>query len=1622
MPSNINKNKLDQDEISVISRLVGRSEVGEISSAKDLLVEVSGKILSGATSFIKWIVKGENRKKLSFSEGETEIELGKEKKNVKIIGFAEARDAEISGSTHDEISYRSYYKNALEDYDTILDNFEAEKDLDFEERTIGERALAEKIDLAFGTGQKRTALELCLDFSQEYPDSLIKPDDCDSLSKLSSLELSTNSVSINGQTFSIYLERVREPDFNEYGATIIATTPEGETEAISLTKNGVHAFDDEGKEFIQLLELEEDRALIKANVPLTGVIESVRGVSIGKNVALKEGFREGVGEYVFTLEKINLERVAVVSIKPNINYARTEADFNFKIGIEKRGIQLSPEKTRERIDSLNETLEKWRGYSDNLGSVVKGLKTACLGTGAILTVKNFFANLGGKGIARQKIMRNEGGWVDICQDMIPEKYDSLDACFLNNSGQINIAVDAYADAIGDLNEEIDDLEKGITKGNFLSESVVDTDKLMERYLDEDYKSELKSSLEGEISEVNFEGGLVGVSEIIDAMNSENVLLSQARDLQLNSRLLNSENEIVRGLARSQLEKDLGNIWANSREEKERIDFATKHNAGKASSVISTEELKKIAITEVKTFGEVKNQYSGNVNIDDGTYVYFLKDKAKGVKEYLLVLDNDHAITQTYLITGAGSLILAGEVIGEDSEDANPLKLELTKYDRTTYENKFVDEEIRYYETEPYQGLPAVVPFDLENGWYAAIKSTLPIGGAIRAYDDSGRVSSFYLCNVGRDGREEFYSGIGDDICEMINLGTGQPYNQFPGLEEGDASRLVNRAISAIEEASKRYRDGVSQVNIYGQTIKVGSPATNIPDIQCQDFMSPVDCNILFNVCDPVVCPSSRCDFDGTYPVKDVIQSGIIGSIALCLPNFPEVKVPICLSGVHAGIEGYLSVMDSYQQCLQTSLDTGETVGICDEIRSIHLCEFFWRQSLPLAKVAVPRILGSVMGQNVRGGGEYLGVVDAWQTAEESVDYYTQYYAANSYKAFKARYAEGVGGEVCKNYVSWTSPQGGNLLDALTNPDSPPQYHGWFDEIPFTTATNPPISQYKVFYHIYAGKDSRAYYQVYLRDPSGGSFYQDTAFRRMVATGFIGAGEYATETRDLTAPSGYKEMCIVVNGQEECGFKVASTSFAVNYVRDQYAAQQASRTDITSETECISGTPSLYSLLNPNLQAGVEDVINPAIYNQGIIRICATDNPGKGTDGLADDPEKARWREVGYCGDVDLKCWLDAESVENAVRSTSIEEEILDEVTDPYIEQLKKERGILDFKAFLKEIEDKEGVEKIDLITENYERAFYNSEKAYLFFLRGGAYKELALQAYQAFIDKQAKEPSEELTWTEGEPERSCTDCGEGWFNRCGKEECGFIGEEIGVDCIFVEPNKCLEPGGAETIGWTEGEPESETPETCDSLESCRKLLGRKIMNLALQQKLEHEISDAEVKQDTGSESFECLVLQVAYQESTIQHCADHQQDGNPLYCDGDPNEIVIGDYVNYTDKEIPPIYEFLGITITDREEVPGSAGIMQIHLPTHGDTLIQRNIDISDFRENVNYGIELLRTRHARSLKEYACKSTSYSGWQRALREYNGWNTDCSKGDVDYVDRIIGRKDEIAALFPKECG
>ncbi len=511
------------------------------------------------------------------------------------------------------------------------------------------------------------------------------------------------------------------------------------------------------------------------------------------------------------------------------------------------------------------------------------------------------------------------------------------------------------------------------------------------------------------------------------------------------------------------------------------------------------------------------------------------------------------------------------------------------------------------------------------------------------YRTSGDVKEFWIQNIGNDKIRD----ISGDEKIFINYATDykkRGINQWD-LTEGQFDRLVEDGLQVIKISNRN--SGQRKFGLFGHNVIVDLSG-EFDEKRCQDFMNPADCKLLFNICDPVICPSSRCDLGGKYRVDNVIQSGIIGSIALCLPNAGEVAIPVCVSGIHAGLDAYLSILKSYRGCLEENLETGRTVGICDEVHSIYLCEFFWRQAAPFLDTLLISMLESAQGQGMKGGGEYLTVQDAWKNAEDSIDFLKKDYAVNSYNAFQVRSTQDVGTEFCKMFVSAKVPNKG-IFDNLIEPDSPVQFHAWFDEIPYSEATVPATSQYKVFYHIWAGRDIGANYQIYLRSPDKSSYIsvQETI---VVDTNFIPKAGYVSETRDFTAPAGYKELCIRINGKDECGFKRVSTSFALDYASDKFYEDQLKQ-EIQTKDECVTGSPSAYALVSPNIQEGAQNVLTPDLDKKGITRICAKENPGRQT-------EQTRWKDVGFCDDESLRCWVDTYDVKDVITNKGISDEII----------------------------------------------------------------------------------------------------------------------------------------------------------------------------------------------------------------------------------------------------------------------------------------------------------------------------------------------------------------------------
>ncbi|MFH1823453.1 MAG: M23 family metallopeptidase [archaeon] len=699
----------------------------------------------------------------------------------------------------------------------------------------------------------------------------------------------------------------------------------------------------------------------------------------------------------------------------------------------------------------------------------------------------------------------------------------------------------------------------------------------------------------------------------------------------------------------------------------------------------------LEVAKILNHGELLKYFSG-INKTFLESNYLLKNFAflatTSVK-YLLILDKSGAGDSSYQIIGAfvvtkedNKISLVGKLI-EDTPTAKTLTEEIIgklKIDRvkeidplSCQKNNIKDPEVKFWETGPYQGMVALMPLDRNAGWYLATQGYSGLENAMVAWKENGDINAFWICNVGPDGKTnfDFQDGpYGDDAacCRYIVLPAENQDILIPTKDKQGSDAIINRAKKCSRDAKTKYERGERTIRTDCGDYKLGKPPAATPTMQCEDFMSPTDCNIMFNICDPVICPSSRCDFGGRYPVDNVVGTGIIGSLLLCQPNFDQghgVLVPVCLTGLHAGVDNLINAgLKPFRDCLQEQLDTGKTVGICDEIFSIYMCEFLWRELTPIVRFGLPKIASSIFNS---GGGEYALFQESWQISLDSIKYFTDYYAKDSFEAFKIKSSAQAGTEICKNFVSIVYPNQADFLEDLSEPESPPFFWAKIQENELEGPS--PESHYKISYQLYAGRDRGAYYSIYLKNPPVAGYYQ-TAPQFVIPNGFgyIPAGEYVAKTPDFTASAGYKEICIRLNEKEYCGFGQVTSSFAIEEWQNLYLESQL--TDpVTSAEECIGGTPSLIPTPTLNLQGMVQTGLHPEIYKRGVVRVCSGQNPG-----LAENSN--RWKQIGVCGNSGIGCYLDLNSVNESISDLGIVEDVIDYAEESNLERVINAQGFL----------------------------------------------------------------------------------------------------------------------------------------------------------------------------------------------------------------------------------------------------------------------------------------------------------------------------------------------------------
>jgi len=1220
--------------------ILGSGKEIESKTFTDVLESINALKKSGSDFSEGALLGSDIAKKVpGYTQG-TNLFVLVEDETLEGVGFSVGEIEEGDGSHSNEDQINEYYVNYETEIQELLDSFPQERsdpNLESSQR-FGESALLQKIVLlkdigdVVGQEEREQAMQ---EFLDSYPDSEFAPyirEQFD-LSQSYYLGNAQTSVRVNNEYYSITVERFDAPSLEEKSVELIIG---GVSKPSVIIDEKIWYGTEERSSYLLVKDIQPGRVSFSfyEYSPSTSKFSNPRSISLNLDKP-----REDLGGKTVLVSDINVKNVAKISIIPEVRNTKSEAEFTFRVGIEDRAIKISPEKANEMIEDLDGRIDDLDGITEDLGELIEGWKGVCLATSGYLNLKNLAFGSTGESLARVEVMKY---YRAECDKNHEEK--SRTECYndLEDSG-IKVDVAAYTRAIKEVNKNISGYEdeQTDTKDGIKSwqEDIVNEEVTLTLYggnLDDEgnpiYDDEKKFEVAGLNSWQEIREYLVWKE--IEKDPEATAGFKEYMKQTMSRTLAPSKESADRESARKALDQNLVDEYGTNAPGS--ISFADESSQRKL--FWSGKKAKDFGNLFTDKNVESETPVQIGVGFAGKAYYVVLKQKTS---------DSTVRNVETVYEKNSGSL----KKVEVSTESASGLS-EDAKFANGLYGTLFVsggtcahgydNPEVHYYEIGANKGMPAIVPFDLEKGWY--VKVSQSAGGILsseqKGFDASGAVNFFYICNVGPDGVET--NTAGDDICQSFNVNTLDSQDSFGlcSLGSSDVRSLVSDAQRAIQQAQSQY--GGKSITINGKIISTGTPFTGENEqFECQDFMSPSECKLMFNACDPVICPSSRCDFGGKYPVSNVVASGIVGSTLLCLPNFDEgVIAPVCLTGIHAGLDSYSQILKSERECLQEGIETGAHTGICDEITAVYECEFFWRQAQPMLDTLVPIALEGIFTGNWRasggGGGEYLTFQSAWENTQKSLDFFTDQYAGTTFRAINYGDVQEIGSEFCGGFIGTSFPTSAEVIDSVLEPESPPQFYAQFSEIPFTDATVPATSQYKVFYQIYAGKQQGVQYAVYLKDPPQSSYYANNP-QVSVDSGFIAAGTSASESIDFTSPQGYKQLCVVINGQEECGFKQVSTSFAADYLHDQYILDQADNKDISSEQECISGTPSVLGLANTNPQAGFEEATQPSVDLRGLVRVCATANPGEGV-------ELDRWEDVGNCGNSNIQCWLDKKSI------------------------------------------------------------------------------------------------------------------------------------------------------------------------------------------------------------------------------------------------------------------------------------------------------------------------------------------------------------------------------------------
>jgi hypothetical protein len=983
---------------------------------------------------------------------------------------------------------------------------------------------------------------------------------------------------------------------------------------------------------------------------------------------------EVIEGYVMKVKSIDSKKEAYLTITPGSGEAlHSVSNFTVRIPIEKRAIQLNPEQIDDRIEWAKNTQEKLEKITSKLETIVKDWNYACLAVfGAVWLKNGIFA--GGKNQVRSDVIHGvngESGWSKYCEDEVSAgRYSNYDSCMQGNAEKINNDMDTavkakdYVQSLGGKyadEEWYQDLEEGYGGSldmckELLGSRVSLDDDSLENYA---YMYTLKENGVSDVMEKSLSKSFTPMSDYVGSDNAE---LKANIDGCKNVSLAVNNNE---------------DKWRDKSDE-ERLDVQKQIAAGvyESSYMMSMSgQGNGVEVPVSKYVPSLSNDYLQNYKVQlvgkvfqgktSADFLVYTTSGSVSVKElayddYLTILKSERAALDP---SNSGKTSDSSKQVALDKINADITKIEGVPGGKTGYSSKELAETVtansgaHYYVSGKtiYVGQPAYSSGSLNENYDANAKLEVYSSGEYKGlpyclpYDDgnfikllsyakNNEIDEMQFWNVGPDG----LLCTGDDVLiehqsELRYADANPSYNKLKLF----ANRYVRMTFVEKEkiEINGNYFTvsyGRSRVEMEGTT---GS---------CYDVMSPNDCKLLFNTCDPVLCPPSRFNLGGRWKVDSVIDSGLVGSLILGQGNGDVV--PVCLSGVLSSLNYYGSLLDGYVECLEAAKYEGKTVGICDTLRQVYVCEIMTREVAAIVDAnggLLDFIAEKVYNNKDQSGGEYLNFKSNMKNMQDSISYFTTDYGATMFAAFQGRSTEEIGATICKQAIYGQAPWFGDLLDQVTTPEDPNQFYASLKVMPY--APSQGLASYSTYYHIYAGNNENipnVVYQVYLKNSLTNEKFYTTEECNGVSSS-IELTDSADYTVDCIAPEGLDTVCVVLNGEEHCGFGSVTTSYSMNAIKDEIIADEAMR-NITTEEDCYPSASVASPTVSSLATLGTTDsLVLPYTYGQlssGIQRVCALENPGTGQGNSGD------WVVVGTCGKDEEgrslgTCWVNTDSVD-----------------------------------------------------------------------------------------------------------------------------------------------------------------------------------------------------------------------------------------------------------------------------------------------------------------------------------------------------------------------------------------